>query len=111
MKGIHPKRSFSSFLLDTRPSYHQVRYSLKSDPQYKLHKTTLIFVNISAGIAKQYTGRDGMQTSEIVFFLRGIVGKPSYFHHDYEEISARLPSIPIKLSLLRLLHTGRDPRM
>jgi hypothetical protein len=27
MKGIHPKRSSSSFLLDTRPSYHQVRYS------------------------------------------------------------------------------------
>jgi hypothetical protein len=27
-KGIHPKRSSSSFLLDTRPSYHQVRYSL-----------------------------------------------------------------------------------
>jgi hypothetical protein len=27
MKGKHPKRSSSSFLLDTRPSYHQVRYS------------------------------------------------------------------------------------
>jgi hypothetical protein len=28
MKGIHPKRPSSSFLMDTRPSYNQVRYSL-----------------------------------------------------------------------------------
>jgi hypothetical protein len=93
MKGMLPKRSSSSFLMDTRPSSNQVRYSFQ-----ELCRTVLELLQIAAdkglksvaltplGVGRRFQYDSRVVAEKTVLAIDGFLVNPSSLKVRLQEI-------------------------